>query len=530
MFAALIADYNLEDDDGVQRLRATLDELKDGALAAETEGFEAPQHEEELVARVSTESTKDEASFKAGDEPSHLGGKGESCSLETDETTLSDAASRRNPKGSSSRGEGSSEEENQAPDWSKVEILDPEGKQAFLMEMFPDVQDVTILQGLKETGNNVKRVIEELLNHVFIQQGATGGDENVKPKGIDGFAVPEEFERGRRRKGRRKTQHTDANTSSPVTTNASMSETTDSKWKSIEDDVRFISSRTGLRMRTITSFYHENGASMSSTIQAILEAESREIAQAGPNESIIQANAVDLGQEFPSISSQHLLALIRLTHPSTASAHELAKALVKRRPESKERSGIEIITRLPPIDLSSHSTRSSSRTKVPEQQLPISAATAAALSSSFALARQTAFSQASTAHRRSNSNNLMGAAASYYSDLGRAYGMKAKQYSAVAADAWVEANSSGTELDLHGVSVRDAVRLASEKVNGWWIGLGDARFGGRPASTRCYRIITGVGNHSEDGRGKIGPAVGRMLMREGWKVQIGTGTLTVSGR
>jgi hypothetical protein len=44
-----------------------------------------------------------------------------------------------------------------------------------------------------------------------------------------------------------------------------------------------------------------------------------------------------------------------------------------------------------------------------------------------------------------------------------------------------------------------------------------------------YRIVTGLGRHSEGGRGKIGPAVLKTLMSEGWKVEVGTGELRVTG-
>lgn len=44
-----------------------------------------------------------------------------------------------------------------------------------------------------------------------------------------------------------------------------------------------------------------------------------------------------------------------------------------------------------------------------------------------------------------------------------------------------------------------------------------------------FRIITGVGRHSHDGTSRLGPAVGKMLAREGWRVEVGEGVLTVTG-
>lgn len=81
------------------------------------------------------------------------------------------------------------------------------------------------------------------------------------------------------------------------------------------------------------------------------------------------------------------------------------------------------------------------------------------------------------------------------------------------------------------MGVRDAVRIARERVQGWWEGSGRGEWVGVGSGRgEGFRIVTGVGRHSEGGRGRLGPAVGGMLRREGWKVEVGTGVLVVSGR
>jgi hypothetical protein len=83
---------------------------------------------------------------------------------------------------------------------------------------------------------------------------------------------------------------------------------------------------------------------------------------------------------------------------------------------------------------------------------------------------------------------------------------------------------------LHGVNVKDAVRISREKVTTWWHELNEQRVGtiGTRRIGEGYQIITGKGNHS-DGKGKLGPAVGKMLIREGWKVEVRGGRLVVMG-
>lgn len=136
-------------------------------------------------------------------------------------------------------------------------------------------------------------------------------------------------------------------------------------------------------------------------------------------------------------------------------------------------------------------------------------------------------------YRKANADNLLGGAAAYYSQLGRDAHTSLRSASAAEADALVESQSSPTQLDLHGVGVTDAVRIASAKVGGWWEGLGESRVrvgGGRNGVGDGYRIVTGLGRHSEGGRARLGPEVCRKLVEEGWKVEVGSGVLTIAGR
>ena len=46
----------------------------------------------------------------------------------------------------------------------------------------------------------------------------------------------------------------------------------------------------------------------------------------------------------------------------------------------------------------------------------------------------------------------------------------------------------------------------------------------------AFRIVTGVGKHSKDGTLRIGPAVSKMLMREGWRAEVLAGEIIVRGK
>lgn len=407
-----------------------------------------------------------------------------------------------------------------------LEELDVESKERALREMFPSVKKFRISYTLKKSGENLGRAVEELLNRVFFEEEQ--GEDGVLLKGIDGFVEDSVGRRGRQGKGKKKRQLRNGRRTSSTPAQFTDHDTEEgiSTWEAARRDVEFICQRTGLPMQTVSSQYHAHSASMPATIGALLEMTTSEVATIALDESTIQTHASELGGEFPTISMPQLIALIRLTYPSTASAHELAKLLTVKPSRTKQSGGIEIITKYSPIALNEAGLSSPVKRSAAEN-LRLDLSTAAALAATNTLARQTAFNQASAAYRKSKSDPLMGAAAGYYSSLGRDHDAIAKKYSAAAADALVDSQSSGLDLDLHGVSVKDAVRIARERVTAWWVALKETEPG--LGSKRGFRIVTGMGRHSEGGRGKLGPAVGKMLVREGWKVEIGEGVLVVRG-
>jgi hypothetical protein len=152
---------------------------------------------------------------------------------------------------------------------------------------------------------------------------------------------------------------------------------------------------------------------------------------------------------------------------------------------------------------------------------------------SLARARGDAFQQASAAYRRGKSTPLMRQAAGYYAQEGRDYNANLKAMSQVEADSFVMLQSGSNYLDLHGVTVANATRIAKQRTQAWWDSLGESRIrewgNARGGVGEGYRIVTGLGRHSEGGRGKLTPAVLKTLINDGWKVEVGTGELLVTG-
>ena len=146
------------------------------------------------------------------------------------------------------------------------------------------------------------------------------------------------------------------------------------------------------------------------------------------------------------------------------------------------------------------------------------------------VARSNAFAQAQAAHRKSKSIPLMGGAASYYSSVARDAHATLRQHDSARANELVARQSRPGEVDLHGVNVSDATRIAKMEVEQWWEREGREWSREGKVMVGGLRIITGIGRHSDGGRGKLGPAVRAMLKGEDWKIEEGEGVFEVVGR
>lgn len=511
---AIFLDFDPDEQDRLQRARELLDPIKQSAIEEQYTEFD-PSASSGQAARFSPGKSNGSSEEESRTETASQSAATDLTNLSNDISTLS-----LNNKFASV-----SEDSSGGGYLNDIEQLDFATKEFRLVETFPTLRPALVSFALKKCNGNFGKATDELLNHVYFADSVDSpGAKHAIAKGIDAFSEEHTVAwRGRKGKSKKKRNLDIQNARSaflPATSSAQQT----NRWHDASRDVDLISSLTSQSQRNIASLYHENGASASATIMAILETDIKANGHIeGDNPAVLQ-NAIDLISDFPSLELPHALALIRLTHPSTASAHKLAKALVAQ-PERKSAGKIEVIPRYAPINLSEPSplfSRPSSAT--PSLAVPH---TTLALSD----ARSTAFTQASAAYRKGKSEPLMKAAAGYYSQLGRDYDAALKATSSAEADALVSSQSTPTQLDLHGVSVKDATRITRERVTAWWHGLGEGRIDLRGCSGmgEGYRIVTGLGRHSEHGISKLGPAVARMLVREGWKVEVGSGVLVVSG-
>lgn len=82
--------------------------------------------------------------------------------------------------------------------------------------------------------------------------------------------------------------------------------------------------------------------------------------------------------------------------------------------------------------------------------------------------------------------------------------------------------------DLHGLTVQEAMVLVADKVDNWWkmekIGYD------KDGSIRALHIVTGAGNHSQNGVPKIKNSVSMWLKSHGWDFHRNHASLDVVGR
>jgi hypothetical protein len=502
LFSAIVSDYDLTNSEAAADVKSTLDALKSTAIEEEATGFDASgsgaQHED----------------YSPGHTTSVPETSG-SVSRETDLTSLSNGLSSvdLDSEGSPDRGE------------YDFEACDQATKVSILRNIFPSLSEYTISHTLAHHKSEWKPAFDDLLNQVYFEGGGTtDGKDKVSSKGIDAFSEENVVKRGRKGKKRGKnikTMDMTRTSSLPAESRPSTNQ-----WQTAKGDVDFISDRANIPTQVVLSLYNQEDRSVARTISAILKTFLPEDCRS--EEPEVQVDASVLGKDFPGLAPEYLVALVKLTEPSMTAARELAKALTTK-PLTHETGNRTIIPQYAPVRITDEDDFYQSGFDTDTSTVGSTSGSTAKLR----VARQAAMDQARAAYRKSRSDRLMGGAAGYYSQVGRDHGAALHQSQAAEANAIVNAQSSAFEIDLHGVTVENAVRIARQRTNAWWNGLGESKVNGRVgAAERAsgFRIITGVGRHSAGGKGVLGPAVRKGLEMDGWRLELNSGAITVKGK
>lgn len=493
---AIVSDFDLSTTNGKAGAQEILDQLKESALLEEAAEFDPSGVH-------SSSPSKDHATITS-DEPG---------SAVTGDTSLTNGFSVQSVTDST----------HTLDDEHDLEGHDEDTKILLLIDVFGEqVSEHAIKSALQRSKGNWNAAMEELLNQVYFNDAENSDTgEKLVAKGVDGFAEERVSRKSKRRRNRARRISGSTDSSASETSASSVP----SKWQTAKNDVDFVSSRTNTVAAAVRLKYNQHGASVAQTINALLKEEMQN--QKGADDVNTIQLAKELGNDFPTIAERYLLSLIRISSPSSANAHELAKALVAR-----PASDTTVIT--PQYARPTHVDIDDSSWQAVGARVPTRGTAASVLEpESYAAARVQAFAQASAAHRRAKSDRLMGGAAAYYSQLGRDFSDMSITANATAADALAESQSAPGQVDLHGIDVLNGIRIAQEKTERWWAGLGENRANGRLGAgqrSEAFRIIVGKGTHSEGGKSKLGPAVTKMLRSGGWRFENEGAVIAVKGK
>ncbi|TPX63053.1 hypothetical protein SpCBS45565_g06882 [Spizellomyces sp. 'palustris'] len=130
--------------------------------------------------------------------------------------------------------------------------------------------------------------------------------------------------------------------------------------------------------------------------------------------------------------------------------------------------------------------------------------------------RDEAFRRAAKAFRK---GDLTGkGSAGYFSQEGRDSTEQMTKWNSRAAQATIQRNKARFQgdpfvIDLHGLTVNEAVKYVDEAVNEWYSGNG-----ARSKPQKPLQIITGSGQHSSHGIRKLYPVIYKGLSAKGWTV------------
>ncbi|KAJ5959539.1 Ubiquitin system component Cue [Penicillium vulpinum] len=523
LFVAIVSDFDLAIPSQVEQLRETLDVLNASAVEQENLPFD-PTGTTNLRNSEASGSLIGES---CDDVPSDF------TSWPSLDTVEQDDEDSNNPNPDAQRLKDSK----LAYTFLGMTTAD---KAQNLISMFPTITRLEAERILEDCHDSLSRSMDVLLNLAFIEETQLAREtpqetpnevakdnQSSIPKSIDGFQAQEDENAGGKKSRKKKKQQKQRRAE---LASQAMNTPSTNKWEAGKKDIEFLSSRAcALQKEKIASTYHENSMSLCATIRALAQAYGPKDIHEIEDDPVLVTQAGELSHKYPSIQPTTLIGLIRITDNEVSATDELADTLARRPDLTSVSNIISFVSAPVNLDDEEENLAPAQQAETASDFMDFNEAAAAA-NSHFA-ARSTALAQASQSARRARSNPLYGGASAYYRDVGNEQRQLAMRHLATASDRLVARQSSHSDLDLHGVTVANAVRIARESVQAWWDGLGDQKYvrGGGQSSHGGFNIVCGVGNHSLDRKSHIGPAVWKMLQKEGWRVELNRGSMLVTG-
>ncbi|GAA5825033.1 hypothetical protein JCM3770_007378 [Rhodotorula araucariae] len=322
----------------------------------------------------------------------------------------------------------------------------------------------------------------------------------------------------------------------PLSTNA---------WASISSQASFLSACMHVSVSRITSVYHAQGSSLARTVSVLLE----QLAHERPFDAL--AGALELKSQLRLIvpvqkaSDDHLEALLSAAEGDLSDALDLhgfigeleqsgaplaLTALVSRAPSAAASAlhsvagvpeGFTVVSAGRSPTLAAHAVPPTATAPV-EERYTFEQCQSRALE--YLVKRNDAFRTAARSFQRGGAGER--GAAGYWAEKGREYDRERRKWEERVARAAVSerrAKTGTNTVDLHGLTLAQALTIVDEACNTWWTNARDT------LHPEPLRIITGVGRHSRNGTPVLGPAVAKHLDREGWRWKWDDGPIVAGG-
>jgi len=419
----------------------------------------------------------------------------------------------------------SSEEE-----YIKIDTLSENEAFQFLRITFPKPSDLDLRETIKTSGGDVRRAVDTLLNTEY--NNAVQKDHPANRVGDDNEDEDDSIWAQRRPGGVARPHISDlatpkslafpalGGTVSPQKSPLSSPSQSPvrSRWDALDSQIAFLSKSLSLPTTKVRSAFHVNASSLPRTLRDLL----KEIPLGRYDKDIV----ANLRASFKRVDEDSLRKIVVGTNHDLDCAMELARILDHDRYFTNSTITLR----------SKNALAGTTDLKIPTPSSPRiqddgegSYEDMSSLRSYYLAKRNEAFAAASQSYRKSKSDSLRSGVAAYYASLGRDYDTKYRYYSHLSANRLVaERRTRPNELDLHGVPVKDAVRLVEEGITAWWARVGVIRERGEVKALERFIVIVGKGERNRGGS-KLGPAVAGWLRRNGWGFQEARGEILVWG-
>jgi hypothetical protein len=416
-------------------------------------------------------------------------------------------------------------------EYIKMDTLSETEAFQFLRATFPKPSDLELRNTIRLCDGDVRKTVDTLLNTEYLntlqkvtapKEEPRASDDSEEEDSIWAQRRPGGIARPRAPATAKGPTFPSLGGPSPQKPQTARSQSpVRSKWDALDSQITFLSQSLSLPSSKVRSSFHVNASSLPRTLRDLL----KEIPNGRTDQDIVS----NLKATFKNVDEESLRKIVLGTKHDLDCAMELARIL--------EHDKYFNATLLRPSDLHPRSNNNKAIPTIAPSKVTTPAVVddgdgsyedMSTLQTHYLGKRNEAFAAASHSYRQSKSDTLHSGVAAYYANIGRDYDTKYRYYSHLAANRLVGSNSSRNTLDLHGVGIKDAVRIVEEAVTAWWTRVEVIRERGEVKAVESYVIVVGKGERQKGGS-KLGPPVGAWLRRNGWGFQEARGEFVVWG-